>query len=256
MDGGPSGATTTARTLLVLQQLTNAAHPLSVPEIASATGMATAEVHRVLGELRQFGFAVQDPATGRYRTGHAAVGLGQEARRRDALRTAGTPVIARLAALTGETTTLSARQGYERCYVGQVESMQEIRISVTLGERVSLVVGANGIVILAALPDEDVEQVLRLPRPRLTSSTITDEQVIRERVAVARERGWARSDGERVKHSASIAAAVLDRDGRPAGSLSVAYLAERADDATIAQLAEVVVEAAAEASARLRDLDA
>jgi DNA-binding IclR family transcriptional regulator len=246
-------ASTTSRVLAVLQALADANGPVGTADLAAATGLDRGEVHRILQELLGAGFASTEPGTGLFRTGPAALGLGNQARRRDALRDAAMPVVARLAALTGETATLSARQGYERCYVGQVESMQPIRISVTLGERIPLVSGANGLAILAFLPEADVEQVLRLPRPRWTATTVTDVAAIRERLAVVREQGWARTDGERVRHSASVAAPVLAPDGVPAGSLSVAYLAERADEEAIAALPEVVLAAAAEATERLCD---
>lgn len=235
----------------VLQHLTDATWPCTVAEISAATGIPSGEVHAVLGELRQVGFVAFDAEVGTWEPGDAALGLGRQARRRDALRAAAMPVAERVARVTGETVTLSARQGYERCYVGQVESRLPTHIAVRLGERVPLVVGANGLAILAALPDADVEHVLRLPRSRVTATTVTDEETIRTRVAAVREQGWARSGGERVRHSTSIAAAILDAAQRPVGSLSVAYLASRVDEDDVPDLADLVVAAAREASRAL-----
>src|ERR1700727_1141681 len=52
----------------------DAAHPLK--SLAAATGLARAKVHRYLKSLRNAGLVSQDPDTGHYQIGPAAVTIG------------------------------------------------------------------------------------------------------------------------------------------------------------------------------------
>ncbi|MGM9295215.1 IclR family transcriptional regulator domain-containing protein, partial [Campylobacter jejuni] len=58
------------------------------------------------------------------------------------------------------TATLSARQGWTRVYVDQVLSPREIRMAVPLGTHHALHAGSSSKAILAALPDQQVEEYL------------------------------------------------------------------------------------------------
>lgn len=243
---------TTARVLDVLQVLADTTDPIGVSEIARCTGLGKAVVHRILQTFTERGFAIHDAGSRRYLLGPAAIGMAGRASGQNPLLTAAQPALDRLAAITGETTTLCARHGYERYYIGQVESRQRIRITVMLGERVPLTSGASGAAILAFLPDDVIEDVLRIPVPQYTDETVTDAGTIRERLAEVRRQGWAWTEGERVRYSSSVAAPVFDPTGAVIGSISLAYLAERAHEQKLADLASLVVEAAAQTTEALR----
>ncbi|NHI17681.1 IclR family transcriptional regulator [Microbacterium excoecariae] len=248
-DHGPS---TTERVVLVLTEFGASSAPLGVSDLARRCDLSKAVVHRILQTLVAGGFVRYLSESRKYAIGPAALALGHEAARSSRIREAALPVIAHLAAETGETATATERVGHLRHYVGQVESYKPIRITIRLGDQVPLWSGASGLSILAFLPNVDVDLVLRQPRTQYTDQTIVEEASIRERLAEIRERGWAQTAGERVPFSSSIAAPLFGPDGIPEGAISVATLADRAQGVSRDALAQSVVDAAAEASERYR----
>ncbi len=243
---------TAERVVRILREFGAAPDALGVSELARRCGLNKTVVHRILQTLVATGFLRFLPDTRRYAIGPAALALGHQAAQSNALRVAAMPVISDLARITGETTTVTERVGHLRHYVGQIESFQPIRITIRLGDQVPLWSGASGLSILAFMDASDVEYVLGGELTQYTASTMTDPQHIRERLETIRERGWADTAGERVPFSSSIAAPIFGRESAPAGSLSVAILADRMEGHPRDALAQVVVAAAAEASTRLR----
>ncbi|WOF23108.1 IclR family transcriptional regulator [Microbacterium betulae] len=245
-------ASTTERVARILMAFGRAGQPLGVSEVARACDLSKAVVHRILQTLVREGLLRADAGSRKYALGPAALALGQEAARGDALRSAAMPVISHLAEVTGETTTVTERVGHGRHYVGQIESFRPIRITIRIGDQVPLWSGASGLSILAFMDDDDVDYVLGGELTAFTEATVTDPIEIRERLTAIRERGWAKTAGERVPFSSSIAAPIFDVDGTPAGSLSIAILADRADGHAEQELSRLVVTSAADASTRLQ----
>lgn len=253
MSVAEGSVSTTTRVTEVLLAFADATAPLGVSEIARSCGLSKAVVHRILQSLVTSGLVDYLAETRRYRLGPAAIALGRRATRGNALHAAGMPAIAHLANRTGETTTLTERRGHGRQYIGIVESINPIRITVRTNENVPLWSGASGLSILAFMDPVDIDYVLSGDRPSYTETTLTDPARIRERLAEIRQRGWAHTAGERVRFSSSVAAPIFDADDSPVGSLSVAYLVERLDDAQHYDLAQLVLSAARDATARLRE---
>jgi DNA-binding IclR family transcriptional regulator len=254
-DTTPAGPTsTTERVAQVLLAFTGGERWLGVSEIARRLHLSKAVVHRILQTLVQTKLLAYDPATRRYCLGPTALSLGQTATRDSDLRAAGMPVISRLAAVTEETTLLSARVGHRRLYLGQIESMQPIRITVTLGEHAPLTIGASGLAVLAFLSETDIQLALQTPVLPVTEHTEVDPAAIRKRLAVIRDRGWSTTESERVPLSRSVAAPIVDAFGDPVGAISVACIASRVDQARLEELGALVREAAADTTAALRRL--
>ncbi|HEY0247133.1 MAG TPA: IclR family transcriptional regulator [Gryllotalpicola sp.] len=247
---------TTERVARVLLAFAGASSPLGVTEIARRVGLSKAVVHRLLQTLVSTEFVSYSAATRRYTIGPAALSLGQRASAQSELRTVGLPIIARLADDSGESTTLSARVGHRRVYIGQVESSQPIRITIVPGQQVSLAVGSSSMCILAHLTERDVDIVLSRPIPPATERTAVDPALIRRRLAQVREQGFAVTEGERVPESIGIAAPIFDAFDEVAGALSIACLASRTDERRLAELIPLVTQAAADISRDLRQLQA
>lgn len=244
-------SSTTRRVAEVLLALGGDEPWLGVTDLARRLGLGKAVVHRILQQLLGTGLVRYDEASRRYALGPAAVALGRSAGRRSELVAAAAPELAHLAQVTGETTTVAARVGHGRVYVDQVESSQHIRIAIRIGEHQALTNGASGLSILAFLPPADVDLALSVPLPQFTPRTVVDPAAIRDRLAAIRERGWASTSSERVPHSSSIAAPVLDAAGVAVGSLSVAYLDSRFPEEDVPAVAGLVTDAARRAGERL-----
>jgi IclR family acetate operon transcriptional repressor len=250
----PASATpsTTLRVIDVLLAFTEGETWHRLTDLAAATGLTKPVVHRILQTMMQRELVIADEASHRYRLGPAAYRLGSAMARQSELRTAALPIMTRLSDLTQETINLSARLGLRRVYVDQVESSQPIRITIQVGQQVSLSIGASGHAILAHLTPAEIDDVLAEPIRALTPATVTDPDLTRQRLETIRQRGWSRSEAERIPGSSSVAAPIFDTHGEILGAISVGALASRMDDTRAAEVGRAVVEASREITTRLR----
>jgi IclR family pca regulon transcriptional regulator len=90
-----------------------------------------------------------------------------------------------------------------------------------VGSRLPAFSSAAGRILLAALPDDAAEALLRrMPRPKLTAKTPTDVARILAIVHEARERGYAVNDQEVERGVRVLAVPLRDRNGDTVASLS------------------------------------
>ncbi|WP_433686374.1 IclR family transcriptional regulator [Micromonospora carbonacea] len=224
---------------------------LGVSTIARELGLPKAVAYRILKELAADEFLDFDEDTKRYRLGAGALAVGLAA-----LRALDVPEIARrylvrLVRRTGETATLSVRQGSIRVYIDQVLSPHEVRMSVSLGTSHPLHSGSSSKAILAALPAVELDEYLAQPLERVTPSTITDPAVLRAELAHIRRQGYAVSIGERQNGAGSVAAAIRYGTGQVFGSISLCGPQDRFTRQVCADHGALVAAAAADISAEL-----
>ncbi|WP_298040578.1 IclR family transcriptional regulator [uncultured Microbacterium sp.] len=242
---------TTARVSEVLLAFAGAEKPLGITDIARATGLSKAVVHRIVQELCNSSFVWQNPETRKYQPGISAFALSDAANQSSQFRRIGLELLADLAEHTGETATLSGRIGHRRIYIGQVESSQLVRISVQVGSALPLTIGASGAAILAFLPPNEIEATLNSPVRPGDWAEAAPPEVLRERLRIVAEQGYARSEGERIADATSFAAPARNRFGEVIGCVSVAALASRLTPERERDLAAQVVKTADELSARM-----
>ncbi|MBC7301241.1 MAG: IclR family transcriptional regulator [Nocardia sp.] len=221
MEPSSGGTTSAARAAEVLLEFGRRSSALGVSEIARSTGISKAVAHRILTTFVDCGLLLYEPDTRRYLLGPAAATLGARAIDISPLRRMSREALVELQRATGETATVSGRLPGGRVYLDQVESTQEIKMTVELGRRFELHSGSSGRVILAHLSQEEQDDVLSGTLPRLTAATIVDPDALREALRQARERGVCRSSGERQEGAGSMAAPVFGADGTVIGSVSV-----------------------------------
>jgi DNA-binding IclR family transcriptional regulator len=239
-----NGTEAAARVADVLLLFTDGPESLGVSVIARQLGLSKAVVHRILRSLTDRNLLATDPASRGYRLGPASAALGARALRESKLRTVAMPVLHELQRATAETTTISARVPAGRVYLDQVESPQEIKMTVEVGRRFPLHAASSSTCILAFLPPEEQDAVLTGELAALTSHTLTDVDALRARLAEVRTVGYAHSVGERQSGAASVAAPVFAFDGSVVGAISVCGPANRVDDAARERFVPLLCEAA------------
>jgi IclR family acetate operon transcriptional repressor len=194
---------------------------LGVTDIANGLGLSKAAVHRLLASLRTRNLVVLDERTRRYSLGPALLMLGLTALDRLDVRGLASAELAAITADTLETATLSIRVNDTRVYVDQVTPRREVIMSVTIGHPYPLHAGSSSKAFLAFLPHAEIDRYLSQSLPKLTNSTVTDREELARELREIVARGWARSTEERQTGAASVAAPILDRDGKPLAVLSV-----------------------------------
>ncbi|MEV6138314.1 IclR family transcriptional regulator [Nocardia sp. NPDC051990] len=251
MDSSSGGTTSAARAADILLEFGRRSNALGVSEIARATGVSKAVAHRILTTFVECGLLLYEPSTRRYLLGPAAATLGARALDVSPLRRMAREALVDLQRATNETVTVSGRLPGGRVYLDQVESTQEIKMTVELGRRFDLHSGSSGRIILAYLSEEEQDDLLSRPLPRMTATTIVDPVALRTELRAARERGVCRSTGERQEGAGSIAAPVFGADGSVIGSVSVCGPSFRMTDEACARYEAPLVEAAQRVSRAL-----
>lgn len=191
--------------LLLLERINE---PVGVRELARLADMPRATVHRLLVVLETRGFVQSD--RGRYAIGPGIVPLAGAFLGGDSLVRISLPLLERLTIVSGETSSLYIRQGFERVVVQRVDSPHVLRYTVRIGQRLPLHLGAAGHVLAAGLPDEELAQLLsQVDQVRLSNGRILTRDELAERIERVRQQGFDISQEERELGVVAVAAPVV-----------------------------------------------
>ncbi|MPY99199.1 MAG: helix-turn-helix domain-containing protein [Actinophytocola sp.] len=228
------------RAIAVLNVLAEAGVDLGTNEIARRTGVNVSTVSRLLATLVDGGLLQYVPSTGQYRLGIRILQLASVARENLELRDLVRPHLEELAAITGETATLSMPGERDVFTVDFVASDSSVRSVAAIGRNSVPHATAVGKVFLAyggALPDGELTAY--------TDHTVTDTALLDAEVERARELGWARAVRERELELAGVGVPVLDTSGALVAILGVQGPATRFTDDAMRAAVDVLRERAA-----------
>lgn len=231
-------------------------HGIGLGEIVEETGLSRPTARRLLLSLMHSGMVEQDPVTRSYLLGEETYVLGTLAAQRFGLLDVAHDAVARLAAETGDTAFLSVRRDAFALCVHKEEGSFPIRVqALQVGYRHPLGVGAGSMSILAALEDDEVEEILdqnaTLLREEYPRATLPE---LRAAIEETRARGWALNPGMVLLNSWAIGRALKLPDGRIAGALSVAAIDSRMTPDRQDCIAARLIEATTRVEARLARL--
>jgi IclR family acetate operon transcriptional repressor len=242
------------RSLRVLEAVSEL-QPIGVSELARTVGLPTSTTQRIMVTLGEAGWLRQTTDdTGRWTVTAKALVIGRRAIGEVGLREAAVGPMSRLRDLTQETINLSAVDGTERLVmIERADSDQAVRTFLPLGGQSPLHASSSGRAVLAAFPDDVVEQVIRRGLVALTDRTTTDPDALRRKVREIRKTGYAVNLGENRPGVAAIGAAVLSRAGAPVAGLSISMPDSRFTRKRAPEWGAMVISAAGEISANLRE---
>lgn len=244
---------TVARVSHVLKALSEGASGgMRLSDVAGHIGLGKTTALRLLKALTDVGYVEYDDTTKLYRLGYCLFNLGTSARRFHIIELA-RPGLARLAAATGDTVFLSVRDGQQaHCVDRQTGSFPIRTLTLSVGDRRPLGVGAGSLALLAFESDAEIDRILtanqeaRRPLPNFQDSHL------REMITETRARGYSFNDGRIVSAMNAVGVPVLDQAGRVACALSIAAIRERMEPP---RLKEMVAQLQAEARALGQALD-
>jgi DNA-binding IclR family transcriptional regulator len=206
----------------------------------------------LLNTLTEERLLEQDADTGLYRLGLVMHELGASVQASLDIHTAASPVMETLRNMTKETIQIAVLDRREVVYVERRESPQTIRLFGKVGHRNDAHCTSTGKVLLAFLPDAELDEVLAGWRlPKKTPWTISDQATLRAQLRQIRKSGWAENVNESEVGVASIAAPIRDHLGIVVAALSVAGPVQRLDGANLRRFTRHVTEASAAISRRL-----
>jgi DNA-binding IclR family transcriptional regulator len=185
--------------------------------------------HRLLMSLVSHGLVDQDETTKRYRLGtRLAVLAWSVPQRRPDLGRLASPAAQRLAQRSGDTVFVMACDGLESVCVGRETGPYPIKaLTIDVGTRRPLGVGAGGLAVLGTMPPEDARRAIETIAPKLKDYPLTSAEAIQRGADQARRLGYSVSDGQVANGVRAVAVALRDLRGTPIGSIGIAAIRSR-----------------------------
>ena len=237
------------RGLMVLRSFGADAPSLTISEVADRTGLTRATARRVLLTLEDLGYVTANRRT--FALTREVLDLAKPFVGPGDPWGFARPYLASLTERTGESASIAVLDDTEILYVARVETRRLMTIAVTVGSRLPAHATSKGRVLLAGLPDAELEAYFaRTAIARYTDRTVVDEAELRAILDDIRRQGWAIVDQQLEEGLCSVAAPVIDANGRVSAALSVCAHAGRVSPATLrSEFLPLVVETARRISA-------
>jgi IclR family pca regulon transcriptional regulator len=241
-----------ARGLVVIRALSSP-EPQALSEVARTTGLSRAAARRFLLTLEQLGYVRQ--AAGRFALTPRVLELGYAFLSSLSLPEVAQPHLERLVEQVQESSSVSVLDGDDVVYVARVPTRRIMSVTISVGTRFPAYATSMGRVLLAGLPDEEVDAALaRADLRRLTARTITSHEALREQIARVRRQGYAIVDEELEAGLRSVAVPIDDAAGGVAAAVNLSVQASRT---SVADLRRRLLPPLLEAAAAIeRDLGA
>jgi len=239
----PSGCQSLDRGIAILRRLTiEGAAGMRLIDVQQATGLTRPTVHRILGALSRHGLVEQQFGTRRYRVSQETSlinsGYGGWAER---LRRSCKDALTEAANELGDTLILLARSDNLTVCVDRYSGpYPEQPLTVEIGTRRPLGVGAGGIAILSAFDEALSVQILDTLRPELAAFPNATLKILKIAVRAARRAGYAFSDGYVRSNVRAVAVPILNDWNLPIGALSVVSVYDHIKPEDIPRIAAVL----------------
>jgi len=223
---------------------------LGVSDISRMLNMNKSTVSRLMANLETAGYLSKSPANRKYRLGRKVAQLAFVFFANIDLKSIVMPHIKELNQKTNELIVIHVLEGDGRYNIAFIESNNPVRrVMGTERSLGPLHAGAPGKLLLAYLPDEKIDQIIRRTGlPRYTDNTITRKEDLLKEIKDIREKGIAKSNGEHIEMLSTVAAPIRNYTGQVIAALSVSWVS-RPDDSHIRQkYADLACECAANIS--------
>ncbi|HEU0199305.1 MAG TPA: IclR family transcriptional regulator C-terminal domain-containing protein [Burkholderiaceae bacterium] len=205
-------------------------------EVAARTHISRTAARRYLLSLCYFGYAQTDGKT--FWLEPRVLRLGQSYLLSARLPRLAQPFLQRLATASEETASLAVLDGHEVIYLARHGATRLMTAGFALGARLPAHVVSVGHVILAALPDDELDAWIAGHQfSAFTQFTDRDPAHFRADIVRSREQGYAITDQQLELGWRGIAVPLRNRHGECLGGLSVTVPVDRMTiDETIARM--------------------
>ncbi|WP_420643514.1 IclR family transcriptional regulator [Candidatus Leptofilum sp.] len=186
------GTQSVLRAMSLLKAFDDERPEWGLAELSREVGLNKTTTFRLLTALESEGMVARRPFADTYILGPEIVVLGGRALRSNDLRSLAKPELEQMAAISGETATLEIMSGDDAVLIiDEIIGNHLVGSSQSLGTRWPMFATSSGMALLAYLPEERVDAVLKRPLPSLTPKTVTDPTVIRQELIKTRQRGYS-----------------------------------------------------------------
>ena len=209
-----------ARGLEVIRSFDRLHVKQTISQISERTMLARPTVLRLLLTLEELGYVRSQD--NHYSLTPKVVDLGMAYVSALGLYGVAKPHLENLSKAIDQTVSIAELDGSDIVYTGRAEVPKIVSVGVTLGARLPSTSTALGRVLLAEVPESELDSVLQIPtlsmfKPR---THFTADQ-LRIRLNDVRNKGWAESDEDLQYGVQAIAAPLHDKDGRVVAAIGL-----------------------------------
>ena len=222
-----------------------------VTALANTLGLTKSIVFRLLHTLEECGFVSRDPERAEYSLGYRIGVLGERIGRVGTLMHVAPPVMDHLRDTTGENINLIGREGTHSVVLATREGLHSIRLYVHSGRSGPLHAGGASLLVLAYSEPSVIDMVLSQPLERYSTNTNTDPEKVRSILGRIRENGYNIALNDVDDGAFSVAAPIIDANGKVVAGLSIAGAMVRFDEDRRTEYLKAIRAATTEISAKL-----
>ena len=225
---------------------------LTVEEISEMSGFPKSTTHRLLNTLKTVDLVEVGSTTGQYRLGVKILRLSAVMLNSLDVAIIALPYMQKITEISGETSQLVLASKDRAMCVEKVESAQTLRVMPDKGTVIGLHSGASGRAIMAFITEKEQDRIIEAEGLKaFTRNTITDRDVLKERLKMVRKNGYAISSGEITLGTNAVAAPIFDFRDQVIASISLAGPRDRFDQKKIMSVLPHLITATREISRKL-----
>ncbi|MEK6190869.1 MAG: IclR family transcriptional regulator C-terminal domain-containing protein [Chloroflexota bacterium] len=238
------------RGLAVLRAFSAPDASLTISEVADRTGLSRATARRLLLTLHDLGYLTASKRA--FALTPQVLELAKPFVSHDPWEWA-RPYLQSLTDRLEESASIAVLDGFDILYVARTPTRRLMTLAVGVGSRLPAHATSKGRVLLAFLPEAELATFFRRAAiARYTDRTVIDEQELRGILTEIRNQSWAIVDQQLEEGLCSVAAPIIDVNGRVSAALSVCAHAGRVDPVTLRnEFLPLVLETARRVSAVL-----
>lgn len=248
----PEYLSTLERGLSVLRSFDEEHAEMTLSQVAARTGLSPAVARRCLNTLVALGYVGQHGR--QFLLQPAVLTLGSAFLSSMRIEQIALPPLQHLRDQTGDSASLSVLSGCDILYVAHVSTDRRFRLGANVGTRYPFHATSMGKAIAAFSSEEKLEALLQCERPRLTEHTVTDAQLLRDRLKLVRERGYDSALDELDYGIVSVAVPIFDKDRQAIAAINCSTSTTRiSQDELVRTRVPILRRAASEIEAALRN---
>jgi IclR family pca regulon transcriptional regulator len=225
--GDPNFMTSLARGLAVIQAFSQSKRQQTISQISSKTGFSRAAVRRCLYTLAKLGFAGSDDNR-HFHLRPRVLTLGHSYISSMPLAVVAQPVLEHVSHVLHESCSIATLDGPEIVYIARANVTRIMSIDLGVGSRLPAFCTSMGRVLLADLPPEKLEELIRsIQFTRYTDRTVANAEKLRQLLRLVQRNGYSVIDQELEFGLRSMAVPIRNPTGKVVAALNVGAHAQR-----------------------------
>lgn len=241
------------RGLLIIELLANHTHGLTLAEIIEKLDVSKTSAFRIINTLIFKNYLQKNETTKKITLSRKMLTLGISSMNEQSIVELSIDVMRALRDELKESVMLGVILGSKKgTILEQVSSSYPVKLFVERGTQFSLHSSVGGKSILAFLPNEEADNIIKqITLTKYTNNTITSKVAFRDQLKEVKENGYAIDNGEDIQGIHCIGAPIFNEYGYPVASLWITAPHGRLPHDEFDQKGKIVSKYAQEISSKL-----